>query len=283
MPGSAPGKAPNKVVEISQAEFSVLYANPPAAEDTTPVGVLLRDPASDTLYLRLRQDWDLLIRDEDTWYFEKLEQVVTELARELGGKRALDVLLQGANAVQMDDMQTVAIGSYPGALNRLYTQHVPVKVRRFETHLPIYSLRSAAGRFLENSDIEPEGWIEMPRAHGLSHGQFIAHIVGTSMEPLIPDGSLAVFDAETKGTRVGRYVLVEERRGGGVNAYTLKKYESVKRAYSEDTVERIAIRLLPVNPEHDPIELEPEDDRYRIIGFFVKVLDPALAEAIVSV
>jgi SOS-response transcriptional repressor LexA len=270
------------VTKTSVGKFSVLYANPPSTEDTVEIGVILMDPAADKLYLRLRQDWDLLIRDEDTWYFEKLEHAIRDVERELGAKAAIDVLLQGSNAVTADEPQTVVVGNYPSTLARLYAKSIPVKVRKFETHLPMYSLRSAAGRFLENSEIEPEGWIEIPESRGLSQGQFIARIQGTSMEPVVPDGSLAVFDTESKGSRVGRLVLVEERRRGGANAYTLKKYVSEKKAFSEDTAERAAIRLLPVNPEHDVIELDPEDERYQIIGFFVRTLDPDLAEALVD-
>jgi hypothetical protein len=55
---------PATVTGISTGEFSVLYANPPSTEDSVPIGVVLRDPATNKLHLRLRQDWDLLIRDE---------------------------------------------------------------------------------------------------------------------------------------------------------------------------------------------------------------------------
>lgn len=267
----------------SRGEYSILYANPPSTEDAVPVGVVLRDPEADRLYVRLRQDWDLLIRDEDTWYFEELERAIRDLERELGGKAALDLMQQGSNGLSCDEPQAVLVGSFESALNRLYAKWVPAAVRRFETHLPLYSLRSAAGRFLENSEVEPEGWVEIPDAHGLRQGQFIARIQGTSMEPLIPNGSFAIFDVEARGgSRNGRLVLVEERRRGAANAYTLKKYESVKVPHGEDSTVRVAIRLLPLNPEHSVIELEPEDDRYQVIAVFVRVLDPDLAEGLVE-
>jgi SOS-response transcriptional repressor LexA len=271
------------VTETYKGEYTVLYANPPACEDAVAIGVALHDPSSQRLHVRLRQDWDTFIRDEETWYFEKLPQALTDLERDLGSQAALDLLTQGSNAVTADEPRSVLVISFPATLSRLYAKHVPVAVRRFETHLPLYSLRSAAGRFLENSEIEPEGWLEIPGARGLAQGQFIARIQGTSMEPLVPNGSLAIFDTEHKGgTRAGRLVLVEERRRGGANAYTLKKYESVKQAISEDSTVRTAIRLLPLNPEHDVIELDPEDDRYQIVGFFVRTLDPDLAEALID-
>ena len=270
------------VTETQRGEYTILYANPPACEDAVAIGVVLHDPKSQRLHVRLRQDWDTFIKDEETWYFEKLPQALQDLERDLGSQAALDLLTQGSNAVTADEPQPVLVANFPATLARLYAKSVPAAVRRFETHLPLYSLRSAAGRFLENSEIEPEGWLEIPNAHGLAQGQFIARIQGTSMEPLVPNGSLAIFDTEHKGgSRSGRLVLVEERRRGGANGYTLKKYESVKQAFSEDSTVRTSIRLLPLNPEHDVIELEPEDDRYRIVGFFVRTLDADLAEGLV--
>jgi len=285
MAAVAAGTSATTVTESTMGEYSVLYANPPSAEDSVPIGVVLRDPAADRLHIRLRQDWDILIRDEDTWYFEQLERAIADIERDLGGKATLDHMLQGSNALTGDDPQPVLVvgGRFDATLNRLYARQIPTPVRRFETHLPMYSLRSAAGRFLENSEIEPEGWLEIPDARNLTQGQFLARIQGTSMEPLIPDGSLAIFDTETRGgTRQGRLVLVEERVRGGGKAYTLKKYESVKQAYGEDSTVRMAIRLHPLNPEHSVIELDPEDDRYQIVAIYVRTVDPALSEAVVD-
>ena len=272
-----------KVSETSRGEYSVLYANPPASEDTVPIGVVLLDPTANHLHLRLRQDWDVLIRDEDTWYFEQLPKAIADLQRDLGAKPALDLLTQGSNAVTADDPRPVLVSSFGATLNRLYTREVQTPIRRFETHLPLYSLHSAAGLFLENAEVEPEGWLEIPGAKRLTQGQFIVHIQGTSMEPVVPDGSLAVFDTESKGgSRVGRLVLVEERRRGGANAYTLKRYASTHQAYSEDTNTRSKIELHPLNPEHEVIPLDPEDDRYHILGIFLRTLDADLAAGLVD-
>jgi SOS-response transcriptional repressor LexA len=274
--------AEGPVSQTHAGQYSVLYANPPATEDSVAIGVVLHDVAAGHLHVRLRQDLDAVIRDEDTWYFEQLPQAIADLQRDLGAKAALDLLTQGSNAVTVDDPRPVLVSSFPATLARLYAKAVPASVRRFETHLPLYSLRSAAGRFLENSEIEPEGWLEIPNARGLRQGQFIARISGTSMEPFVADGSLAIFDTESKGTRKGRLVLVEERRRGGANAYTLKKYQSVNEAYGEDTTVRTAIRLLPLNPEHRVIDLDPEREDYRIVGFFAGTLDAYLLEGLVD-
>lgn len=258
-------------------ELYVLFANPPSTEDSVPIGVVLRDPEADKLYVRLRQDWDLLIRDEDTWYFEELERAILDLERELGSKAAMDLVLQGANGVTCDEPQKVLVGNYPAGLNRLYAKWVPAAVRKFETHLPLYSLRSAAGKFLDNSEVEPEGWLEIPDASGLRQGQFVARIQGTSMEPVIPDGSLAVFDTEgLGGSRIGKLVLVEERGRGSSHAYTLKRYTR------SGSGEERSIVLEPLNPAHEEIRLTPEDDRYQVVGIFVRVLDPDLAEGVVD-
>ena len=98
---------------------------------------------------------------------------------------------------------------------------------------------------------------------------FVAEIQGTSMEPLVRDGDLAVFRRIPAGSRNGKRVLVEENG----NRYTLKRYVSRKRAYSEDSTERLAITLEPLNPEHQPIELEADEDRYRVVAEFVTTLE----------
>ena len=112
------------------------------------------------------------------------------------------------------------------AVDRLYRKHVESKVLEFRTHLPRYSLRAAAGRFLDNEEIEEQGWVEAPGSMPhLYPDMFVAEIAGKSMEPLIPDGSLCVFRAGVAGSRAGRLVLAEDREA---NAYAVKRYQSEK-------------------------------------------------------
>ncbi len=101
------------------------------------------------------------------------------------------------------------------------------------------------------------------------------------MEPLIPDGSLAVFRRIPAGSRQNKRLLIEELGATGTSArFTVKKYTSVKRAArkdagdEDDAWQHAAIRLEPLNPEFSSFELDPEsfENLYRVIGEFVQVL-----------
>jgi SOS-response transcriptional repressor LexA len=99
---------------------------------------------------------------------------------------------------------------------------------------------------------------------------FVAQVVGRSMEPLIPDGSLCVFRAPVTGSRQGRVVLIENFGENDFAArYTVKRY--ARHAGRDESAEREApIRLEPLNREFEAFELE--GDRFRVIAEFVQVL-----------
>ena len=127
-------------------------------------------------------------------------------------------------------------------------------------HVPLYSIRAAAGRFLENAEAEEEGWVEVPGA--LRAGMFAIRITGRSMEPAIPDGALAVFrgdpaGAPLPGSREGKIVLAQlheatDPEGGG--SLTVKRYHSEKVA-EDDEWRHTRIVLQSLNREVEDIEL----------------------------
>jgi type I restriction enzyme R subunit len=147
----------------------------------------------------------------------------------------------------------------------------------YRHHLPVYSLDVAAGAFLENRPVEEEGWVEVPDSFNPREGMFVARIVGRSMEPRIPDGSYAVFRPTPAGSREGRILLVElegdldPELGTG---YTLKRWHSEKSAdRSDDEWEHTSIWLESINPEFEPLVLQPGPNR-RAIAEFVALLQP---------
>ena len=158
------------------------------------------------------------------------------------------------------------------ALDRLYRKNIPSNVLEFRTHLPRYSLQAAAGKFLANQEISEDGWVEAPENLRLSTDMFVASILGHSMEPTIPDGSLCVFRYGVTGSRQGRLVLVENLETGGNNRYTVKRYESAK-AETEEGWRHARIRLVSLNPDYPSWDLDPDEDKYRIVAEFVRVLD----------
>ena len=80
--------------------------------------------------------------------------------------------------------------------------------RPFEMHLPVCSLRAAAGKFGEGQAVEEEGWVEVPGMR-LRQGVFVTEVVGKSIEPRIPDGSVCIFRAPIPGSRQGTIVGVQ--------------------------------------------------------------------------
>ncbi|HWR52407.1 MAG TPA: S24 family peptidase [Bryobacteraceae bacterium] len=243
---------------VRRAEYSFLTSG------GKPVGTLLLDPETDTLYSRRREDLD----DDaiTTWVDE-----MPEVSRELGAARYLEILEDRlSNAIGLTERERVFVRDFPAALERLHVRKVLGEPAP-PACLPLYSLRAAAGRFGEDMEVEPEG--SLPDVPGLraGAGAYAVHIRGRSMEPLVPDGATAVFRPIT-GSRQGRRVLVWHRassQGGG--EYTIKVYRSEKRT-SEDGWEHSAIFLEALNPEFEPIMLDEDTDDYRILGEFVMVL-----------
>src|SRR5947199_1726548 len=174
------------------------------------MGVLLLDPATDTLHVRLRRDWSTVASAEDAEVLAALEDDLVLQARDRGGVAVLDFLENVASqSLRVTDREAVTVRSFDKTLTELYREHVSSRVLRFETHLPRFSLAVAAGPFLTNpADVEAEEWIEVPSESNLDEDMFIAEIRGHSMEPKIPDGSLCVFRRSVVGSRNQRLVLV---------------------------------------------------------------------------
>src|SRR5579862_3511255 len=232
------------------ARYSVLALEMPG-DEAVNAGVLLEDPASDRLYVRLRRDWDRIVPEE--------AEVLSELAASFdtwsaqmgaaGVLRHLEDTL--SNTLRIGDRRDVMVEDFERALTRLYRQNVQAGVQPFVTHLPLYSLSVAAGKFLENREVTEERWEEAPAGLRLTPEMFVARIVGLSMEPRIPDGSLCVFRSGVTGSRQGRLVLVEYLGGGANDRYTVKRYHSEKAQSPDGSWSHERVRLEPLNPEFE--------------------------------
>ena len=142
---------------------------------------------------------------------------------------------------------------------------------RYTTHVPVYDLTAAAGFWGPESMPEEIGWTELSGV-SLKPGMFVALVTGTSMEPLIPDGSWCLFRPCPAGSREGRIVLVQlGTDGSGENGgrFTVEKYHSEKTV-TADGLRHDRIQLLPVNPAFKPIEIEAENaEDLVIVGEYV--------------
>lgn len=259
-------------ISTSSGQYAVLEADI-AGRGPTVIGVLLEDAQNDKLYIRTRHDWPAIADREETEVLSLLEDDLAAKAHEMGAASLLAWMEENAsNSVRLSARESVMVEDFPRALNRLYRRHVQSQVRRFETHLPRYSLQVAAGKFLENEEVSEQGWDETPPDLRLMPDMFVAEIVGHSMEPLIPDGSLCVFRRGVAGSRGGRLVLVENLETAGTNRYTVKRYRSEKTATQEGWKHE-RIRLESLNPDYPSWDLDPDEEKYRIIAEFVRVLD----------
>jgi phage repressor protein C with HTH and peptisase S24 domain len=257
------------VLQTQTGRYSIVQAELPE-HGLVNLGVLLQDPQTDSLHLRFRRDLDSLAGEEDLKVLEALAADLSRKSDELGAEKLFEYLESTLSAsIRITDREQVLVEDFSRAVERLYRQHVPSKVLEFRTHLPRYSLRAAAGKFLENEEIQQEEWVETPADLRLTPDMFIAQIAGQSMEPLIPDGSLCVFRAGVVGSRGGRLVLAEDR---GANAFAVKRYKSEK-VNTEEGWRHGRIHLESLNPGYPSWDLDQDEERYRIVAEFVRVVD----------
>jgi SOS-response transcriptional repressor LexA len=260
------------VLTTQNARYMILSLELPGSGRIN-AGVLLEDPLNDRLWVRLRRDWDQLA-PEDTDVLTALEYDLSSKAEEMGAKQLLGYLEDTlSNTLQMSGRKDVLVENFERSLGRLYREHVQSTVRPFVTHLPRYSVAVAAGKFLENHEVTEESWEEAPADLKLTQEMFVARIAGRSMEPKIPDGSLCVFRSGVTGSRQGRLVLVEQLGGGTNDRYTVKRYSSQKIQHEDATWSHEKITLEPLNPEFESWTLDPEEEKFRIVAEFVRVLD----------
>jgi SOS-response transcriptional repressor LexA len=238
------------------------------------IGVLLADTATDKSWLRMRSSYDFASA-EDIEVLELLEEDIRRRATEMGALRYLDWLEDTlSNVLRVSDRQAVSVDSFTRVLDRLYSENVePVKVQRFVTHLPLYTLRAAAGKLGEEMESVEEDWVRAPEGIRLGPELFVAHVVGRSMEPRIPDGSLNLFRLHPAGSRQGKILLIE--RYGVLDEtarYTVKRYTS-RKVYSEDGDQwrHERIRLEPLNPEFEPWDVEPEN--FAVVAEWIRVIE----------
>ncbi|OAD17882.1 DNA/RNA helicase domain-containing protein [Achromobacter insolitus] len=144
--------------------------------------------------------------------------------------------------------------------------------------VPLYDLRAAAGGFSALQHVQHENWVAVPADMPVGRNIFACHVVGESMNKVIPDGAICLFRLNPGGSRNGKIVLVEcadTQEGDAGSRYTVKEYQSFK-VRTEDGTENQQILLKPrsTNPHLLPIELNREDDehRYRVVGEFLGVI-----------
>jgi SOS-response transcriptional repressor LexA len=265
------------VTAINPGKFSLLQLSLPS-KGVRNIGILLLDPTTDRLYKKLRSDWITLAAPEDADVLEALDADFDAKIAEMGGEAFLHSLEEDlSHALLISKRSDVTVPDFEKAVLRLYEEHVQrTEVIPFVTHVPLYSLRAAAGKFGEDMEVEAEGWAVAPKRLKLDRNMFAARVIGRSMEPLIPDGSLCLFHAGLAGSRQGKRLLIQKIGATDTSAeFTVKVYTSKKMPAGDEQWRHVSIRLQPLNPEFEAMEFGPEDEhkRFRVIAEFMRVLE----------
>jgi len=238
-----------------------------------PVGVLLVDPATDRGWVRMRRRYDHLADPEDAEVLEALEDDIARRVAEEGAEAYLSSLEDSlSNVLRVGERRVVGVDAFTRVLARLYSDHVEEIAVEPRTHLPLYSLRAAAGSLGEEMLSEPEDWVPAPEGVRPAPDMFVAHVVGRSMEPRIPDGSLNLFRLHPAGSRQNKILLIEKFGALDETArYTIKRYTSTKVRSGEDEWRHEKILLEPLNPEFEPWEVGPED--FAVVAEWLRVIE----------
>ncbi len=260
------GVRPN---ELRSMEFRLLRAL------GEPCGVVVFDPAAGVAAFRFRRDWADFAGEEA----ETLEALTADLQEKFStmGAQAFFEWIDSSlsSSLSVDDMTPVAGRDAETSAQALYRRHVHTQPRAFSTHLPLYSIRAAAGGFGPDSESEIEDWIEVHSSRALSRDEFVLRITGRSMEPEIPDGALCLFRKYKAGSRQGQIVLVQKVTGSETGGeVTIKRYASAKRT-TEEGWRHTEIQMNPENPEYDSWQLD-EGERNITIAVFERVLEEPL-------
>lgn len=252
--------------QMRSLEYIVLEVCLPGNQPEN-AGVILLDREDGRLYVKARRDWDSFAGEEAD-VLSGLEEMVEEMAREQGAAETLAYIETAfSGVVRATDRQTTVAADPEARLRRLYRESV-----NSVGAIPVIQLRAAAGGLSEEQlPGEILGTVDPPAGVRAAPGMFAATVVGRSMEPLIPDGSLCLFRPHGGGSRNGQKLLIEKFGSSEASAqFTVKVYRSEKRVQEDGTWEHERIRMIPLNPEFAEWNLTPEE--FRVIGEFVAVL-----------
>jgi SOS-response transcriptional repressor LexA len=255
-------------------EYLVVQAALPGKQIEN-IGILLLNSGSDQLRSLLRRDVEEFAGEEADW-FQGLDEEISVKSQQLGGQHCLEwmesVLSHG---LRISQRHSIVVDSDSQMMKRLYKKYTEPKVLPFQTHLPLFSLEAAAGRFGRQMEVEPEGWVEVWPPLALSEDMFVTHVKGHSMEPIIPDGCLCAIGANRTGSNEGKVVVLERREETGGNCYTIQQYRTSKNR-DPDVKGNAAwlherITLNPINPAYHSWDVASAE-RVSVLGEFLFVV-----------
>lgn len=143
--------------------------------------------------------------------------------------------------------------------------------------IPLYDFYAAAGSFSEMQSNNEFTLIEGPRNLYAKKDIFACKVIGESMNRVIPNGSVCLFEKYTGGSRNGKIVLVENLDFNDQDyhsSFTVKTYSSEKQI-SENEWIHTSIVLSPnsFDPTFQNIIIDQSNAKeMRIVGVFVQIL-----------
>src|SRR2546425_9923305 len=107
------------VITTHRARLSLIRLEMPGS-DPVHAGVLLLDPDTDRLYVRMRRDWDQIAPDEAD-VMELLEEDLAAKSAELGGAWLMEHLEESlSHNVTVSDSREMVVEDFDRSLGRLY-------------------------------------------------------------------------------------------------------------------------------------------------------------------
>ena len=152
--------------------------------------------------------------------------------------------------------------------------------QKYSTHIPLYNIRAACGKFLEaETDAKIEGWIDSDAAGVHKHGDeyFVVQACGESMLPLIQDGSYCVFRAGGSVHR-GDIVIagIHDYDEDYYGRFTIKKFWQEFVTNENGVRERESVTLKPLNDNgnYPTYELDGESgEGFGVFGVLVDIIE----------
>ena len=145
----------------------------------------------------------------------------------------------------------------------------PAKKERFTRYLPFYTLTAAAEKF-GGGDAKEEGWIEATPDHKPKKTMFVVRIMDRSMEPILEEDSLGVFDSSVPDTADGLILMVRSGKIDDPDGITIRRCHFSGRTETGKTFRYRELRMEPENPEYKTIVLKNvASGDFKIVGRYV--------------
>jgi uncharacterized protein len=153
-----------------------------------------------------------------------------------------------------------------------------VPILPFENAVPLFPIEIAAGGFEHSSIEQAENWITVPNHFKIDSSYYACRVVGESMNKIIPNGSICLFQKYSGGSRNGLIALVQSfdiQDPETGFSFTVKEYQSRKNVSSEGwRHEQITLLPRSYDPDFKPILLsEDAMQSLSIIGIFKAVIE----------